>query len=394
MLLIRLLVAVLLLATLSLQSLAAMSDEDLDQDILEMKQQLLALETKDGRSLDVYELRFYPGVIRHLTLTDRLGDGHVYYYMVYRLRNPAPGDTKKLEEEYSRYNEILQNVADEFVDVVVEGGRLTVATDTADDSIAVVLDRKELERRERTVRLSIIAYDENGSRIRILDRVPGKGPQEEFNFPDEGVRSINIGVNRVRERIEEREGRRLLLASEIAQRKLPVYTPGQYDEDGNVRGEVHGVVIFDNLSINGDTFEVQVRGLSNKTRVSVPEHESDEIADYWNMRIKRRTYFITYERRGDEYFRGRDPFKLVDQGWRWRNTFQRIEQRSTMAHVKYFFNNLSDASGNENEEVVQQGLEYYNAVRKQYPELIDEQANLSQFQQELPDIGKEMQDGE
>ena len=41
--------------------------------------------------------------------------------------------------------------------------------------------------------------------------------------------------------LKEKEGRRLLLASEIAQRKLAVYTPGQYDEDGNILGEVHGV---------------------------------------------------------------------------------------------------------------------------------------------------------
>lgn len=393
----RLQVTVLVLSLLCGISapLWSMAEADMEQDILEMKKQLEALETRNGRNLDIYELRYFPGPMKQITIHDRLGDGHVYYYTTFRLRNPGIGGENKLLTEYTRYNEILQNVADEFDNIVVDGGTLRVDTDTENDAAAVVLKRDELKSDDRTVRLSIIAEDENGSRIRILDRVPGQGPQEKFNFPDQGVRSVSVGVGRVREKIEEKEGRRLLLASEIAQRNLPVYQPGKMDEDlGTTLGEMYGVIIFNDLHVHGDTFELQIRGLSNKTRMRVPDHSPDEIGDYWNMRVYRRTYYATYKREGDEFFRDRDAFELVDQGWRWRNTFQRIEQRATRAHVLYFLNNLADSKGNENKEMIEKALAYYEAVREQHEDLVDEQSNLSEFEQDLPDIKSNLQDGE
>ena len=133
----RLLAQVLALATLvfAVQTHAwSMSEEDMDQDILEMKKQLEAMETRNGRSLDIYELRYFPGPIKHLTVTDRLGQGHVYYYTTFRLRNPGLGADNNLEKEYIRYNEILQNIANEYENIVVDGGRLTVDTDTENDA--------------------------------------------------------------------------------------------------------------------------------------------------------------------------------------------------------------------------------------------------------------------
>ena len=383
---------ILLLVTAPLWSAV---EDDLEQDIKEMQKQLEAMETKNGRNLDIFELRFFPGPLKQITINDRLGNEHVYYYMTFRVRNPGIGGENKLETEYTRYNEILQNIANEYENISIDGTTLRVETEREDDDVAVVLKRDELNSAERTVRLSITAYDENGSRIRILDRIPGQGPQEKFNFPDDGVRSVNIGVNRVREKIEEREGKRLLLTSEIAQRTLPVYQPGEMDDETrSTLGEVNGVIVFNDLSVHGDKFEIQIRGLSNKVRNRVPEHASNEIADYWNMRIYRRTYFVKYEREGDEYFRDRDAFDLVDHGWYWRNTFQRIDQRATMAHVPYFLNNLADSKGNENKEMVEKALAYYEAVREQRAELVDEQSNLSDTEQDLPDIKKLMQDGE
>ncbi len=156
------LISALLSMGLSVQGWS-MADEDLNQDILEMKKQLLAMETRNGRSLDVYELRFQPQTLKHITIVDRLGEGHVFYYLPYRLRNPGSEGNAKIEEEYPRYNEILKNIADEFEDITVDGGKLSVDTDTENDAAAVVLKRKELEASERTVRLSIMAHDENGS---------------------------------------------------------------------------------------------------------------------------------------------------------------------------------------------------------------------------------------
>ncbi|NRA36591.1 MAG: hypothetical protein HRU15_00480, partial [Planctomycetes bacterium] len=154
------------------------------------------------------------------------------------------------------------------------------------------------------------------------------------------------------------------------------------------------VVIFDNLSVHGDSFEIQVRGLSNKTRKRVPDHDRGELGDYWNTRIYRRTYFIEYKRHGDEYFRDRDSFELTDQGWRWRNTFQRVQQRANMAHVTYFVNNVANEKGQPNDQVIKEVWDYYRKVREDRQTLVDEQAGTDELEHTLPDLEANIQDSE
>jgi hypothetical protein len=66
----------------------------------------------------------------------------------------------------------------------------------------------------------------------------------------------------------------------------------------------------------------------------------DQVQDYFNARILRRTYEIELERIGDEYYLDQTPLRIVSHGWTWSPAFERLSHRSSMAYAKYFLDNI------------------------------------------------------
>ena len=330
----------------------------------EFREQVAELrDMVETRDLEVYELDFAPSEIKRIVLTDRTGDSRVYHYLTFRLQNRVSDATLDQRAQGSNaYNEVLLTVADEFDDVEVDGTSLRVEVSQDHEGQEVVVDRSNLNRRTRRAMLSILAFDENGTRFRVLDEDPGQGPQERFNFDDEGDRSVAYSPADVRDAVEEKEGRRLLTLKELSEIDLPPYEGGELDEYGAARGEAYGVVIFDRLSIYGDKFIVQIRGLSNKQRERTPLAQAGDMEDYFNTRIYRRAYEVTYTRPGDEFYLDLSRFQLEEERWTWHNTFQRIESRHERAKARYFLQNI-EQKNKANRAVVDEFRDQYNALR-------------------------------
>lgn len=347
--------------------MASASAADEPQQSQEYLDQLAELrEMVESRDLDTYELEFEPYGLERIVLTDRLGEPHVYHYMPFRIQNRISDATlDRRAQGANAYNEVLLTVADEFGDVEVDGTALRVDTELEHDGASTIVERSDLGRRTRNVQLSVQAFDENGTRFRLLDEVPGEGPQEEFNFIDEGVRSVAFGPDEVRDAIEEREGRRLLTLPELAEIDLPPYEGGELDEYGAAPGEAYGVIIFDRLDVYGDKFIVQIRGLSNKLRERVPLHNDGEMEDYFNTEIFRRAYQVTYERPGDEFYLDLTRFNKVDERWTWLNTFQRLNVRKQRAQARYFLENVG-RNEQANRAVVDEFRDQYEDMRDRY----------------------------
>ena len=172
----------------------------------------------------------------------------------------------------------------------------------------------------------------------------------------------------MREEVEERADRRLSTVDEIRALKLPPYDAAKVNEEGVAEGEVFGVVLFDRLSLYGDKFTIEVRGLSNKFRVRQPDTAKGEVENYLATRVNRRVYVLHYTRPGDEYYRNLDRFTLEKGGWEWVNTFQRLKQRKSVAYTRYFLGNITDDKNVRQAKIEDELWEYYGDVRtKEFP---------------------------
>jgi len=345
--------------------------EDYTEDLETLREMLVESTTGVTRETNEYALRIQVDELQRFVLPGEKGYGEVYHYVIFRLRNRV-GQLEDGTLGYSsHYNEVLAQIAEEYRDVEVDGNALRVISDTdTDDDLNTILDRSELARGNRQVPLTVIALDENLTRMEALDDIH-EGHQDRFNFEDQGRRSIALGLDRVRKRIEERLNRRLLLPSEIAQIALEPYDPGREGVEGFVRGEVYGIAIFDSISPESDRITLQFHGISNKTRNIEPVHPRDQVADYFNTRVLRHIYQVTYRRSGDEYARDLDRFERSNAGWVWHNTFQRLTQRRDSAMTTWFLDNIADAQNKPNQAVFEEFQRYYREQQQRYPELPD-----------------------
>jgi len=328
-----------------------------------------------SRDSEEYEVAFMPLELDRILVRDRLGNEQLYHYLTFRLRNEISESRESVVARASRYNEVLQQMADEYAEAKIANGvSLVVAGEK-------VLDRADKRSRSRNIDISVLAYDENGSAIDLLDEPIGSGPQKALNIPDYGEYVADSQLDLVRDRIEEQVSRRLLSLAEIRVKDLAPYDPTQTDPEtfANV-GEVFGVVVFNRLNDHGHRFTMEIRGLSYKLRIRLPEARPGEVENYADTRVLRRVYTLNYSRSGDEFYRDQDRFTLDDSGWRWTDTFQRLHIRADMAYARYFVENITDDKGERQPAVEARFWNYYRKVRADYPDADPKQ---------LPDIEKD-----
>lgn len=355
-----------------------------NQEYLEQKAELEKLVA--SRDTDLYELGVEPLDFDEVVIKDKLGRNHVFNYLTLRLRNEIKDVTRPAMAKPSRYNEVIKTIAEqyEYAKAGEEGsGKLTVATTVPAEG--VVLERQDLKSRTRSVNITVIAYNENGSRIQLLDDPVGSGSQNTYNFPDYGELSRDEVIKRAREEAEERADRRLRTVDEIRALKLPPYDATKLDEEGVAEGEVYAVVLFDRLSVYGDKFTVEVRGLSNKFRTRQPDGKKGEVDNYVAARYLRRVYTLHYHRPGDEYFRNLDRFTLEKGGWEWINTFERLKQRKSVAYARYFLTNITDDKNVRQTKVEDELWEYYSGARAEFPNAGDKLPDLKATLKERTD---------
>ena len=358
--------------------------EEADQSSQEYRQQKAELEellTK--RDLDLYELHVLPGRLGRVVLVDRLGRDRVFNYLTLTIRNQATLDQAQLATRAKGYNEVLQAMAQQYEKARVEaegGGKLRLEGIEGKDG--VIVERTESQLKTRTVSLSVYAADEDGTRIRLLDEIPGKGPQENFAFNDLGHPQSATLLKQAKEKAEEFEGRRLLTADELRQYPLPPFdgvtrvdspdiTDPKHDMHGWFVGEAHAVIIFSRLSDFGDQFTIQVNGLCNKLRFRGNEAEAGKPSNYFLAKTMRRTYVLHFDRPGDEFFRDLDRFDLGRAGYEWGASFQRTEARRTSAYARYFLDGIADEKGNLNSAIKDQFWPYYDDQRAKFDKLPD-----------------------
>ena len=340
--------AVGLAAVLGLAAPLAAVDE-IDQKYLDMRAELLAMV--ESRDTEIFELDFKPLEVDRILLRGGPGGEEVYHYITFRLRNRVSDNAKFLIEHASAFNEVMDAITKEYEGLTfsTEGGpRLDLQDASAieDKELATIVDRADLKVRSRAVNITVRVDDENTTRFRLFDEEPGEGPQEAFDFEDLGETRYGQAFRRVREAIEEKEGRRLLSVHEIRGKELKPYDPQVRDDEGVAQGEVYGVLVFDRWPVEGDRFRVRIQGLSNKLRFGdfqiregTPEPK-DQVQDYFNARIMRRTYQMTIERPGDEYFLDQAEPRIVSHGWTWAPAFERVKHRASMAYAKYYLDNI------------------------------------------------------
>jgi hypothetical protein len=357
-------------------------------EYLEQKAELEKLIS--SRDMDLYELSFEPLELDEVVLKDKLGQAHVYNYLTFRLRNEIKDVTRPAIAKPSRYNDILKTIADQYAFAKTSeegGGKLSV--DGVEGKDGVILERQDLKPRTRSVSITVIAYDEHGTRIHLLDEPVGSGSHESYNFPDYGELSRDDIYKRVREEVEERADRRLSTVDEIRALKLPPYDAAKVNEEGVAEGEVFGVVLFDRLSLYGDKFTIEVRGLSNKFRVRQPDAAKGEVENYLATRVNRRVFVLHYARPGDEYYRNLDRFALEKGGWEWVNTFQRLKQRKSVAYTRYFLGNITDDKNVRQAKIEDELWQYYGDVRtKEFPSAGEKLPDLQATLKERADAGK------
>ena len=343
-----------------------------NQEYLDQKAELEKLVQQ--RDTDLYELAFEPLAMDEVSLKDRLGNLHVFSYMTFRLRNEIRDATRPVIAKPSRYNEVLKAITERYEYAKAEGAQLSV--DKVAGADGIIVERQDLKPRTRKVNINVIAYNEHGTRIHLLDEPVGSGSHENFNFADYGERSSDAVFKRVREEVEEVAQRRLLTVDEIRVKELPPYNVGKINEEGVAEGEIYGVVLFNRLSVYGKQITVEIRGLSNKFRVRAPEHKPEEVGNYVAARYMRRVYTVHYNRPGDEFFRHLDEYEMVKGGWEWINTFQRLEQRKNMAYATFFLDNIADDKDKPQEKVENELWQYYDAVREEKPKAADKLPDL------------------
>jgi hypothetical protein len=382
----RLCISMTALACLG-SSLAAADAGQPTPEFLAEKAQLE--EMVSSRQLDLFELQFIPGTLSRVVVHDRRGQDHVFNYLTCTIRNQATVDPAQLATRTKGYNEVLQAIAQQYetAKVETEGGiKLKIDGVTGQDGI--VLERTESKLRTRTVALTAQASDENGTRIRLLDELPGSGPQEQFAFPDLGEPTSALVLRRIHEAVEEQEGRKLLSSEALRSFPLPPFdgvtrieakdiTDPAHDTHGWLVGEAHVVLLFPRLSDYGDRFTIQINGLCNKMRFRHPAIEAGKPENYFQTRVLRRTLVLTYERPGDEFSRDLDHFKLSRNGYQWVESFQRTDVRRTGAYARFFLANISDEKGALNAAVKEQFWPYYEEQRAANAKLPDLKAGLT-----------------
>jgi hypothetical protein len=329
--------------------------------------QVAALEKMvTSRDTDIYELGFEPLVMDEISLKDKSGNLTVYSYLTFRLRNEFKDPTKPPMGKPSRYSEVLKAITEQYQVAKAKDGQLSI--EGVEGPAGVILKRDdEYKPRTRKPTINVIAYNEHGTRIQLLDEPVGSGVQNNFNFADHGELARDTVYTRVREEIEEIANRRLLTVGELRNKELPPYDPTKRNEEGVAEGEAFGVVIFNRLSVYGKKITLEVNGLSNKFRLRAPEMKPGEVTNYVAARYVRRVYVLHYDRTGDEYFRNLDDYVLNKGGWEWVNTYQRLHNRKTMAYAKYFIDNITDAKGVRQPSVEEEQWKYYEDVRKANP---------------------------
>lgn len=333
------------------------------QEFLDAKAQLEQMLAK--RDLEVFEVNFEPLALDRIVVKDRMGQTHVYHYLAFRVRNQV-GSTGTPVSQAKGYNDVLAAMAAQYeqAKITKEGG-VGLAVDAAEAKDGVIVDRKDARIAERALDLSVLAFDEHGSRIRLLDDPIGSGGQDSFNFPDLGEPKLSVPVGQVRDRVEEALHRKLLTPDEIRARKLPPYDQAQRTEEGWAVGELYGVFVFDRLSDYGKQLTFQVRGLSNKFRERWPDAEAAKVENYLDLRIFRRTYVLHYAHLGDEFYRDQDHYELSRSGWEWVATFQRNAQRKLMAYSRYWLNNIAASGDVLNKPIEDEFWPVYNERRSQ-----------------------------
>jgi len=336
-------VAFAVLCTVLVAGLAAQdTSETFDRELQELRDL--------SRGGDYFEVEFEPLLLDRVLIENRLGQGSVYHYLVFRIRNRVADSGDFLEKKYSHYNEVLDAIVKEHEGIEKDtsaGGALKLDSEREYDPI---VSRPNLENRTRSLRLSALVTDDRGRPLRLLG--PSEAPMvEEFTFDDRRKTRTDVAYLRVHRKVEELTDRKLLTTTQINQLEIPPYDAGKpsnfTDDDGEpigfgmVQGEVVGVLIFDRLNVYANSFEVKIYGLSNKMRFNIPEKlPKGKVEDYYNMEILRRTYVLDYRRRGDEYFRDQDPFVLADHGYEWVRTFQRIDNKRDIALARYWLHNI------------------------------------------------------
>jgi hypothetical protein len=330
-----------------------------------------------SRDLDLYEVSFEPVAMDRIVIKDRLDSEQVFNYLVFRIRNKISDVTVDQVAHAKRYNEILKTIAEQYESAKVENN-VTLKVDGEE-----VLDRKDLRSRDRVLNITAVAYDENGSRIRLIDDPVGSGVQETYNFPDLGELTRGMAAQKVREKIEEKLSRRLLTIDEIRKLPLPPYDAKKVGPEGTAAGEIFGVMIFNRLSIYGDRFTIEMRGLNNKFRIKKPEVKKVELDKFLDAHYFRRVYTLHYSRIGDEFYEDQNRFILEKQGWEWKDTFQRIDQRSNIAYSSYFVDNIADDKGERNTQIEKEFWPYYSKVRETRPDLST--TKLKDIEAELKD---------
>lgn len=355
------------------QGLAA---AEVDQPSAQYQEERKALEEMlSSRQLDLFELQFIPGKLDRIVVRDRRGVDHVYNYLTFAIRNQAVADAAQMATRAKGYNEVLQAITKEYEKAKIdsEGGvKLTIDGVAGPDG--VVLERTESKLRTRTVSVTALATNENGTRIRLLDEPPGSGPQEQYAFPDLGEPTWSAVVDHIHEKVEEKEGRKLLSTQALRSYTLPPFdgvtrveapdiTDPAHDTHGWLVGEAHGVLLFPRLSDHGDRFTVYVNGLCNKIRFRQTESTAGKPDNYFKMRTLRRTMVLQFSRPGDEFFRDLDRFDLVRHGYAWADSFQRTAVRRTAAYARYFLANVADEKGNPNGALIGEFWPYYDELR-------------------------------
>lgn len=334
------------------------------QEYIDAKAELEQMLSK--RDLEVFEVNFEPLTLDRIVIKDRMGQPQVFQYLAFRVRNQV-GSIGTPVSQSKGYNDVLTAMAAQYeqAKVTKEGG-VGLAVEAADAKDGVIVERKDARSSARALDLSVLAFDEHGTRIRLLDDPLVSGAQESFNFPDLGHPLQSSPIAQVRDRVEEALHRKLLTVDEIRARKLVPFDQAKVTEEGWAEGELYGVFIFNHLSEYGKRLTFQVRGLSNKFRERWPAVEAGKVENYLDARFYRRTFTLHYEHLGDEFYRDQDHYELQRAGWEWVATFQRNAQRKLVAYSRYWLNNLTAANGDAlNQPLEEEFWPVYNDRRSQ-----------------------------
>lgn len=338
---------VAVVAAVCLPAVQAVEEMNYEQEIASLEAMV-----SGERDTAIFELDFQPLNFDRILVRDRLGDNQVFHYLTFRLRNRVADGGDFLATQATVYNEVLDQMMREygFLRKVTEGGASLVLDDVRaleDERLGVILERENLRVRTRSINLTALVFDEHGTRFRLFDEVPGEGPQEDFNFDDRGLRVAKSDFyQRVQEAIEDRYRQRFFAVHDIRGMELPPYEAGLpstfEDGHGMNQGEIFGVIIFDRLNRYGNNFQIHIQGLSNKQRFEWPERlPQGQVEDYFNLRVLRRTFVVEMNRRGDEFFRDRNPFSMDRYGWQWVERFIRLEQRRAIAYSRFYRHNIT-----------------------------------------------------